>query len=311
MDKRFGLMLIVATALVSGVSVFINAWAVKGFDSGVFTFAKNALVAVFLLAIILGLGIFRELHSLKRKDWRNLVLLGVVGGSIPFLLFFRGLQIAGASAGSFIHKLLFIPVVVLALLFLKEKVSWKTVAGAGLLVAGMFFLVLPKLAWSSGLLMIAAAVLLWAVDNVFAKHLLKGLSGTVVAFGRMFFGSVLMLAYLVVIGKESLIVSMSSQQYVWILLTGALLLLFVLTFYTGLKVVKVTTAASILSLGLPITVILDLAFRGVAMTLQSAMGIVLVLGGVVFFILAEIPSVISTPRASSVAQTRRGSPPPG
>jgi drug/metabolite transporter (DMT)-like permease len=291
MDKKFGLMLVIATALISGVSVFINVWAVNGFDSSVFTFAKNALVAILLFAIILGLGMFPELRNLKKKDWRNLVILGLVGGSIPFLLFFRGIQIAGASAGSFFHKLLFIPVIIFAFLFLRERPSWKVVAGALFLVGGMFFLVLPKLAWSSGILMIGGAVLFWSLDNVFAKHLLKRLSGNLVAFGRMFFGSVFMLAFLVMVGKGRMIWSMSSTQYVWILLTGALLLLFVLTYYNGLKWVKVTTAASVLSLGLPVSIFLDYAFRGVAVTLQSAMGIVLVLAGVLFFIMADFPEV--------------------
>ncbi|MFH1916215.1 MAG: DMT family transporter [Nanoarchaeota archaeon] len=279
--EKKGMLFIVFTAIVSGISIFINFWAVKGFDSSVFTFSKNLLVAIFLLTIILAFSMFKDVRKLSRKDWLKLAGLGLIGGSIPFLLFFRGIQLANGSIASFIHKAIFIPVIVLAFFFLREKPNKWMLLGAGLLLGGTYLLVLPKLAWTIGLMFIAIAVLLWAADNVYAKYLLKDMSGTLVAFGRMFFGSLFMLVFLFATGKAGMVIAMSAQQYLWILLTGVLLLLFVFSYYNGLKHVKVTTAASLLLLGLPITALLDAIFKGTAVSLASAMGIVLIFAGIV------------------------------
>ncbi|PIN68017.1 hypothetical protein COV94_06270, partial [Candidatus Woesearchaeota archaeon CG11_big_fil_rev_8_21_14_0_20_57_5] len=72
MDK--GIRLILFTALVSGFSIFLNSWAVKGFDSSVFTFSKNLLVALLLSAVLLGIGMRDQLMRLKAGQWRQLML---------------------------------------------------------------------------------------------------------------------------------------------------------------------------------------------------------------------------------------------
>jgi drug/metabolite transporter (DMT)-like permease len=107
----------------------------------------------------------------------------------------------------------------------------------------------------------------------------------------MFFGSLFMLAFLVATGKASLIVSMNSQQYLWIFLTAGLLLLYVFSYYNGLKHIPVSQAACILTLGLPITVLLDAVFRGLPLSLPSAMGIVLVFAGVGLAAFLKVPAV--------------------
>ena len=89
-----GIFLVILTAIVSGFSIFINSFAVKGFDSSVFTFSKNVAVALFLFAVLYGFGQWQELKTLKRKHWIQLFIIGLVGGSLPFLLFFKGLQLS-------------------------------------------------------------------------------------------------------------------------------------------------------------------------------------------------------------------------
>ncbi len=56
MDFRKGLMLALLTALLSGMSVFANGIAVKGFDPFVFTTMKNVVVSVAILTVILAIS---------------------------------------------------------------------------------------------------------------------------------------------------------------------------------------------------------------------------------------------------------------
>ena len=120
MSKR-GVFLVISTAVISGFAIFINSYAVKDIDSSLFTFLKNIVVALLLFAVILGIREYRELRELTRKQWMQLAAIGLIGGSIPFLLFFRGLQMTAGATSAFLHKTLFIFVAIFALLFLKEK----------------------------------------------------------------------------------------------------------------------------------------------------------------------------------------------
>ena len=279
MEKKTGIILVLLTAVISGVSIFLNGFAVKGFDSSVFTFAKNAVVATLLFALVLGLGQLRQLKALSRKQWLQLSALGLIGGSIPFLLFFRGLQMTTGATSSFIHKTMFVFIAVFAILFLKEKLTKGLAIGAALLLAGNYLVLRPSFTLSAGHILVFAAMLLWAVESVFAKAVVKNMSGTVVAFGRMFFGSVFILAFLAATGKAHIISAMSAAQYGWIAVTAALLFGYVITFYNGLKTIKVSTAACILTLGSPITTALTM-FKGGGISPFEIAGAVFIMAGV-------------------------------
>ncbi|MFH1072123.1 MAG: DMT family transporter [Nanoarchaeota archaeon] len=275
-----GGLLVLLTAIISGFSIFINSFAVKGFDSSVFTFAKNVLVALLLFAVIIGFSLRKELLRLSRKQWLQLVGIGFIGGSIPFLLYFKGLQLSVGTTAGFLHKTMFLSIALFAIILLKERLTKGLFFGAVLLLAGNFLLIRPDFALSTGLILIIIATVFWALENVWAKHILKNMSGTIIGFGRMFFGSIFILMFLIFTGKAGLILSMNSSQYLWIVLTTGFLFLYVLTYYNGLKTIRVTTAACILSLGQVVTVLLDLGFRNLSLTLYDGLALLLIVLGV-------------------------------
>lgn len=287
MGKKRGLMLVFLTALISGISIFINKFGVSGIDSDIFAFSKNLIVAVFLISIILLFRQFNELKKLNKKDWLNLGLIGLIGGSIPFILFFKGLQMTSSLSASFIHKMMFLFVIALAFVFLKEKLNWKIVAGAISLLIGVFLLIkfnFNQDILSFGNLLILTATVLWAIENTYSKHVLKILSGNAVAFGRMFFGSIFILIYLFLFNKTNLLVNLSSNQLLWIVITSVFLLGYVLTWYNGLKYVKVSTAACILLLGTVVTTLLNYILLKQSIDLSQLIGIVFILTGILFLI---------------------------
>lgn len=280
LNKR-GLLLVLFTALVSGFSIFINSYGVKGFDSGVFTFSKNIIVAVFLFSIIVLFKQFDELKILNKKNWIQLVGIGFVGGSIPFLLYFKGLQMATGATAGFIHKTIFIYITIFALIFLKEKLTKGLFIGAILLLIGNYLFLRPDLQFSFGHILILIATMFWAAENTIAKYVLKELSGTIVAFGRMFFGSLFILIYLIFANKFTVIFYTTSAQFLWVLLSSVFLLLYVFSYYNGLKYIKVTTAACILTIGSPITTILAFFYNNTSISLPQSLGMLLIFAGVI------------------------------
>lgn len=285
MDKKRGIILVLLTAIISGFSIFINKFGVSGINPYIFTFAKNTLVAIFLASIILFTLEYKRIKKLKLKQWSSLALVGLLGGSIPFLLFFKGLQLTSGASGAFIHKTMFLFVAILALVFLKEKLNKYLLLGAALLLAGNFLLLkLTAFNFELGELLILTATLFWATEFTLSKHLLKNIAPNIVAFGRMFFGSIFIIAFLASTSQLTQIATITLNQFTWILLTSVFLLLYVTTWYNGLKHIKVTTAACILLLGSPITTILSFIFLQSTVTIYQILGITLISAGVLLTI---------------------------
>ena len=215
-----------------------------------------------------------------------LAVIGFVGGSIPFLLFFRGLQLTSSAMGSLMHKTMFVYVGIFAVLFLKEKLSKKIIIPALLLLIGnLILLKINTFSFNYGDLLILIAALFWAAENTLSKHVLKELSGNTVAFGRMFFGSLFILIYLIAAKEISLMKTMGIEQMTWIIITSLILLGYVLAWYNGLKHVNVTLATSILLLGSPITTLLNYLFLNATLTINDAVGGLFLAAGILAMIL--------------------------
>lgn len=281
MIEKRGMFLVFLTAIISGFSIFINKFGVKGINSDIFTFSKNIVVAVFLFTLIFSLGNFSEVKKLTKKQWFLLASIGFIGGSIPFLLFFRGLQLTSSAMGSLIHKTMFFYAGIFALLFLKEKLSKKILIPAALLLIGnLIILKINSFSFNYGDLLILMATLLWAAENTLSKHVLKELSGNIVAFGRMFFGSLFILIYLIATKEIFLVKSLNVEQMTWIIATSLILLGYVLAWYNGLKHVDVALATSILLLGSPVTTLLNYLFLNAALKINDAVGGMFLLAGI-------------------------------
>ena len=283
MSERKGILLVLATALISGVSIYVNSLGVKFGNPYVFTGMKNLFVGLILFSIVLG---FKERHKLKnlvKKDWWQLTLIGLLGGAVPFLLFFKGLTLTIPAKGSFIHKTLFIYVSFLAIIYLKEKISKSMMVGLGALLVGIvLFLGIQPQALAMGDLLIFMATLMWSVEIIISKKLLKRLSGNVVAWGRMFFGGLFILLFLINTRQVESIFAYNPEQWMWIGITSVFLLGYVMTFYNGLKYVRASVATSILALGAPITGIITLVVKGgIVWAPEKYWGIAFIVTGII------------------------------
>jgi drug/metabolite transporter (DMT)-like permease len=280
-----GYLLVFLTALISGFSIFINKFGVGIFKtSEIYTFLRVALVALILGSILLIDS--KKIKSIKKREWILLALIGLIGGSIPFLLFFKGLKITSSAEGSFIHKTMFLWVAILATLFLKEKIDRKFLFGALILLFANALL-LKKFSFSPdrGDLLILIATIFWAIENTLSKYLLStsNLDGKTLAFGRMFFGAIFILVYLIFTNQASQIFVLNSKQVFWVLITGIILLFYVLTWYSGLRYIPVSKATAILLLGSPITTALNLISGAKIPSQEIISGILILIGIVTIF----------------------------
>lgn len=277
-----GIYLALGTALISGVSVFVSKFAVRAVsDPYLFTTAKNIVVALALSLLILTPLALSKLRQIKRQDWPRLIAIGIIGGSIPFLLFFQGLSLGSAINTAFIHKTLFVWVAILAIPFLKEKISRMHLFALGLLLVGNIFLGgLDFSALGRAELLVFIATLLWAVEYVIAKKTLANLDPLIVAWARMFFGAIVLVGFVVFRGQGSALVSLNLGQLAWIGITSAFLLGYVLTWYRALKFLPATVVTCILVIASPITTCLNTIFVQHKYSMDQVMGSLILVSAV-------------------------------
>lgn len=278
-----GIVFAVLTAMISGISVFINGIAVKLSDPVIYTLMKNSGALLFLLAIVFLFNEWSKFRGLSRKQLGCLVLIGIIGGSIPFAMFFTGLSMSGAAASSFIYRSLFLFAGIFGYLVLNEKIQKKDVAAGLLLVAGNFLLIPGELAFEFGHALVLGATVLWALEYTISRKLLKDLDQITVMVSRMLFGSAVLFGYLGATGSLVEVV-IDSSLLLWLGLTSLILAGFVLSWYTALKHLPVLHATTILATGGIITSLLNLLFLGKAVAFAEASGLALILLGAVLMV---------------------------
>jgi drug/metabolite transporter (DMT)-like permease len=283
--RRTGILLALATAMISGVSVFVNGVGVKAFGNAtVYTTAKNVVAALVLLALV-GLGGragARLTRPARRGQWVALLGVGVIGGSVPFVLFFEGLARASSPQAAFIHKTLVLWVALLAVPLLGERLQWGHWLAIGLLVVGQLGLSGgPPSSFGVAGVMILAATLLWSLEVVVAKWLLSGVSSWTLGVARMGFGSVTLVCWLASRGQLGALTSLTGEQLGWVVVTGVLLAAYVATWFAALARAQAVDVTAVLVLAVPVTAGLAAATSGTALAPQTSWLVMLVLGGAI------------------------------
>jgi len=286
---RTGLWLALAAAIVSGVAVFVNAYGVRAVpDAGVYTTAKNLVAATILIGLFAGDARLRRLPRLSAISVAGLAAVAVIGGSIPFVLFFEGLARASSSQTAFIQKTLVVWVALLAVPLLGERLGPLHFAAIGTLMVGQVVLAggIDGLRFGTGEWLVLAATLLWAVEVVIARRLLRDLPADLVAVARMGGGVVLLLGWVALSGRWHTLSSMTPTAWTWAGLTGLILAVYVALWFTALALAPAVDVTAVLVVAAVITGALNAAVKGTAIGVTTGVGLTAVVAGTTLAILA-------------------------
>jgi drug/metabolite transporter (DMT)-like permease len=276
--RATGVALALSTAAISGFAVFLNGYALKQFgDATAYTTAKNGVAAVLLLALALPTLRARRLAGRPAPrprsgwDWLVLTAIGIVGGSVPFVLFFEGLARASSTEAAFIHKTLVVWVALLAVPLLGERLSWLHGAAIALLLLGQALMVgdAGTVAVGRGEVMILAATLLWAIEIVFVKHVLRSMAAPTLAAARLGIGMLILVGFVLVSGRGGEIAGYGVAQWAWSLLTGVVLAGYVATWYAALARAQAVDVTAVLVIAAIVTALLNAGFEGAPVDLAG------------------------------------------
>ena len=133
----------ILSAVFAALVAILAKIGITGVNSNLATAIRTVVILLFAWGIVFAQGTFKDLGSISRFSMIFLVLSGIATG-ISWLFYFRALQLGNASQVAPIDKLSLVFTIILAAIFLKEKLSFQVALGAILMSLGAILITLAK-----------------------------------------------------------------------------------------------------------------------------------------------------------------------
>src|SRR5258708_15513610 len=117
------------SALFAALTAILAKIGVSDVNSNLATAIRTIVILLFAWGIVFSQGTFKQLGSISQYSLLFLVLSGIATG-LSWLFYFRALQLGTASQVAPIDKLSLVLTIVLAVIFLKEKLTLSVAVGA-------------------------------------------------------------------------------------------------------------------------------------------------------------------------------------
>ena len=134
-------VLALGSAVFAALTSILAKVGIDGVNSNLATAVRTAVVLIMAWGMVFLTDAQGGLAGISRKSWLFLILSGLATGA-SWLCYYRALQIGQASKVVPVDKLSVVITLVLAFVFLHEKFTWKSIAGAVLITAGTLLMVL-------------------------------------------------------------------------------------------------------------------------------------------------------------------------
>ena len=263
------------------VIVAASLWAVDGIvlrpvlftlPVSLVVFVESTIVAILLTPFMI--KYFSKAKELSRGDLLAFIGVALAGGAIGTMAITKALfyvNYVNLSIVILIQKLQPVFAIILAGIFLKEKLPYVFFVWGGVAITGAYFMTfglnLPNLETGDKTTLAALFALLAALgfgsSTVLSKRALKDVSFELGTYLRFAISSIIMLIIVISSGTLSSIVSITTNQiYIFFLIAFTTGGPAIFLYYFGLKRIS-ASVASICELAFPLTaVILEFALRG-------------------------------------------------
>jgi transporter family protein len=134
-DMPVWIIYAIFSALFAALVAIFGKIGIAGLDSTLATTVRAVIMAVFLVVVSLFLGKTEFLSNITSKSFLFIVA-SAIAGALSWLFYFVALKNGPASGVAALDRLSVVFVLLLALIFLGESLSWKSGLGAVLVTAG-------------------------------------------------------------------------------------------------------------------------------------------------------------------------------
>ena len=215
-----------ASALFAGLTSILAKCGIRKTDSNVATAIRTIVVLIFSWIMVFLVGAQSEIGALSTKTWIFLILSGLATGA-SWLCYFRALQLGDVNKVVPIDKSSTILTILLAFLFLHEKITGLKLVCVILIGAGTFLMITKKENADAGeksgkswLLYAVLSAVFAAATSILGKVGMQGISSNLGTAIRT--AVVLIMAWIVVFvtGKQGTIKNIEKRELTFICLSG-------------------------------------------------------------------------------------------
>ncbi len=129
------------SAFFAGLTAILGKVGVTGINSNVGMFIRTVVVVIMTAMILTFRSEWNKTEGLDTHSIIFLVLSAIATG-LSWLCYYRALQLGPASKVAPVDKLSVAFAILLAVVFLGEKLTWKTIIGCAFVVVGSVVLAL-------------------------------------------------------------------------------------------------------------------------------------------------------------------------
>ncbi|RPD44958.1 EamA family transporter [Hymenobacter sediminis] len=122
-------------ALSAAVVVTLSKVGVKNIESSVAFAIQSVLIVGVAWGVVAWQGHLGQVAEIDRRTWLFLIAAGIIT-CLSSLFSFQALKMGQASRTSSFDKISLVFSILLAVFFLKEKVTWQVILGAVLMASG-------------------------------------------------------------------------------------------------------------------------------------------------------------------------------
>jgi bacterial/archaeal transporter family protein len=122
------------SAFFAGLTAVLAKVGVEHVNSNLATAIRTVVILIFAWTFALSTNT-QPLSTIARRTWIFLILSGIATG-LSWLCYFRALQLGEASEVAPVDKLSVVIAIVLAAIFLHERLTWHHWLGGGLILTG-------------------------------------------------------------------------------------------------------------------------------------------------------------------------------
>ena len=135
------LLLAICSAVFAALTSILAKVGIDGVNSNLATAIRTLVVLIMAWGMVFLTDAQGGIMSISRRSWIFLILSGLATGG-SWLCYYKALQLGEASKVVPIDKLSVVITIILAFLFLNEKVNVKSILGCILIGAGTLLMVL-------------------------------------------------------------------------------------------------------------------------------------------------------------------------
>ena len=135
------LILALLSAVFAALTSILAKIGIEGVNSNLATAIRTVVVVLLAWGMVFITNTQGDLAYISKKSWTFLILSGLATG-FSWLFYYKALQIGAASKVVPVDKLSIVFTIILAVVFLKEAFTIKSIVGCVLITIGTLLMVL-------------------------------------------------------------------------------------------------------------------------------------------------------------------------